>query len=145
MNVIFGGLTVICFLIPNIIVGSIASGFNTILNGSPLQKICRVCKTYEYMLLALEISLSILLLNVFWFAYGILIENIFIIIPNAFGIIVQLICIICNRIFKCVSNRKGFRGIGENPQSNMEGSPESSKEVMKESDIHLHVNGENGN
>ena len=140
-------VVVISLLIPIIADGILAVIFNFFSNSSPLQKLRRVWKTNEYMLLPIEISISLLTVQSFWIGYGIIQMDIFLLITNVYGFSVSLTCIVFNRCFKCVYNKKGinleeqakFAIQKEKGENNEEGELSTKMSEVKTGNLHNYI------
>ena len=123
---VLGLLFVIACFIPNDINGWGASIFNTIMNATPMQKLIKVCRTYQYSLIPFDVNLFLLAVAITWFIYGVCVANIFVIIPNVCGIIMCTTTIILNIIYKKKYNAKYGQSV---ITTEKEDDPKKEKEI----------------
>ena len=95
-----GGLFTICMYIPTYITGWAASFCNTIMTLTPLQKVKKVCQTYDYNLFPKDVTFALFGVALVWLIYAICTNIIILYFPNISAIIVCTVIFLLNIIYK---------------------------------------------
>ena len=111
------------------IIGKICFGTSCLIFFTPIQFIYRVTKEKNYNLIPIYLVCASLLSSFFWIIYGIFIKDLYIVFPNAIGIILAKI-----QILVFLKYKRKYPGIGERESSSTIGieTNENEKEKKEE-------------
>ena len=88
------------FVIDAELTGKIVLIFNVLMYAAPGEKMYTVCKTGNYKLIPIWSTIGACACSACWLIYGVYVGDIYIIIPNALGVICAIIQLIVYSIFK---------------------------------------------
>lgn len=88
------------FVIDAELTGKIVLIFNVLMYAAPGEKMYTVCKTGNYKLIPIWSTIGAAACSGCWFIYGLVVKDIYVIIPNVLGVICSIIQLIVYSIFK---------------------------------------------
>ena len=88
------------FVVDAELTGKIVLIFNVLMYAAPGEKMYTVCKTGNYKLIPIWSTIGAAACSACWLIYGLYVQDIYVIIPNALGVICSIIQLIVYFIYK---------------------------------------------
>ncbi len=109
------GLLILFFKISEVITGYVAMVFNILMYAAPGEKIFKVITTKDYKLIPIFSTAGGFLCSLCWFMYGLISQDINLIIPNGLGLFFAILQIVVYLFyyFKSKNELKDFPGENE--------------------------------
>ena len=88
------------YLVPFKVTGIIANVFNVLMYAAPGEKIYQICKGASYQLIPIWSTIGGTACSTSWMCYGIYQKDIYVVIPNALGVLASIVQIVIFVIYR---------------------------------------------
>ena len=88
------------YLVPSKVTGIIANVFNVLMYAAPGEKIYQICKGASYQLIPIWSTIGGTACSTSWMCYGIYQKDIYVVIPNALGVLASIVQIVIFVIYR---------------------------------------------
>ena len=88
------------YLVPFKVTGIIANVFNVLMYAAPGEKIYQICKGASYQLIPIWSTIGGTACSTSWMCYGIYQKDIYVVIPNALGVLASIVQIVIFIIYR---------------------------------------------
>ena len=88
------------YLVPSKVTGVIANVFNVLMYAAPGEKIYQICKGASYQLIPIWSTIGGTACSTSWMCYGIYQKDIYVVIPNALGVLASIVQIVIFVIYR---------------------------------------------
>ena len=88
------------YLVPFKVTGIIANVFNVLMYAAPGEKIYQICKGASYQLIPIWSTIGGTACSTSWMCYGIYQKDIYVVIPNALGVLASIVQIVVFVIYR---------------------------------------------
>ena len=88
------------YLVPFKVTGIIANVFNVLMYAAPGEKIYQICKGARYQLISIWSTIGGTACSTSWMCYGIYQKDIYVVIPNALGVLASIVQIVIFVIYR---------------------------------------------
>ena len=88
------------YLVPSKVTGIIANIFNVLMYAAPGEKIYQICKGASYQLIPIWSTIGGTACSTSWMCYGIYQKDIYVVIPNALGVLASIVQIVIFVIYR---------------------------------------------
>ena len=88
------------YLVPFKVTGIIANIFNVLMYAAPGEKIYQICKGASYQLIPIWSTIGGTACSTSWMCYGIYQKDIYVVIPNALGVLASIVQIVIFVIYR---------------------------------------------
>ena len=88
------------YLVPFKVTGVIANVFNVLMYAAPGEKIYQICKGASYQLIPIWSTIGGTACSTSWMCYGIYQKDIYVVIPNALGVLASIVQIVIFVIYR---------------------------------------------
>ena len=112
------GLSLLFYFVIDVeITGKVVLIFNVLMFAAPGEKMYTVCRTGSYELIPIWSTIGGLACSGCWFMYGVYVSDIYVIIPNALGILCSIVQVVVYLIFRGKKKNKVVEEEGDTQEN----------------------------